>query len=759
MSRYLIFTDDNEENEYRFYLPEGPAIEDQRNTSYTYEGDEWDEAVAIFYDMFGTELSFGGCLVASAAVTPAEQPDALILQQAMQSHYKGFLNYSRYPYKVTPTAGVSFYCDNAVEYPYDTFLHLKGSDPETRRYIKFFDYGNSNCQVYDSTKTAPMQYYEWSAMGWDEMNVEKRYISDFDAFKNASENDAGNYMYMAQIHRFDASATDLVLQYAVYWVRAIHSRNGFGALWYILQSGADVHEETDDKDPYEGDDAPYDPSEPGGGDGDGVDPYDDGDPIPYPDDPDYSVGDTGLLEIYIPSEAQLNLLAGYLWSSNFVDSMVKSVYADPMDVIISVGALPFAIPSAGSKHIKVGDRDSGVNSFYPSSGYYNFDCGTVKIKSVVGSYLDYAPYTKGHIYIPYVGFVPLDIDTVMNKTIGLKYKVDISNGSAIAFLLVNGKVMQSFSCNLMLPIPLSSANYSAMWGSVLSATATLAGAGIASEAAIGGAATAATAASKKSKKNEFTQSAEAASSITNSMATKPTIQKSNNIGVSTGLLAVKYPYIILERPNACLPAKQNQIMGYPSYISAQLSTLSGYTRVSEMNLAAPSATARELDEIESYLKSGVIIGSGDLPSNQGITLFRNKSPENQIKKNLELVQNLTGTFRDQVDVHNPVFRIEYANPADFNYVYISSFGRCYHVQSVDVVRNGILDVHCTCDVLNSFANEILANEAIIDKQETKYNLYLNDDSLKVYQNPLISTWKFPNALGASHTYVLLVAGD
>ena len=530
-------------------------------------------------------------------------------------------------------------------------------------------------------------------------------------------------------------------------------------LYYLLK-GTDPSFEEDD--PYIDPDSPIEPSGPGGGDGDNADPADEGDDIPYPDDPTISVGDSGLLEIYIPTAVQLNLLAGYLWSNNFVTSLVKDLYADPMDVIISLGFLPFAITAAGSRNIKVGDRDSGVASNYPSSGYFNFDCGSVDLKTVIGSYLDYAPYTKGQLFLPYIGYVPLDIDAYMGKTISIKYKVDISNGSATAFIMANNKVMQQFACNLLTPIPLSGANYSEMWGSVLAATATLAGAGALAGGAMGGAA-AAGATESVAGAAEATggtlPSIPSASGIMTGMATKPDIQKSNNVGVSTGLLGIQYPYITLERPNLCIPSQQNSIMGYPSYITAVLSSCSGYTRVSQMNLAVPGATAVELGEIESYLKSGVIIGNGAAPSGSGIVLYNNGSPKNQIRKNLTSVATLTGTFRDSVDIHNPVFRIERTNPIGFNYVYISDFGRCYYVTEVNAIRKDIMEVHCKCDPLNSFASQILANKAIIDKQQNNYNLYLNDDSIKTYQNPLISTWKFPNSFGAAYTYVLLVAGS
>ena len=58
----------------------------------------------------------------------------------------------------------------------------------------------------------------------------------------------------------------------------------------------------------------------------------------------------------------------------------------------------------------------------------------------------------------------------------------------------------------------------------------------------------------------------------------------------------------------------------------------------------------------------------------------------------------------------------------------------------------------------SFIDDILANTCIISKQEKDYNLYLNDDSLKVLQNPLISCWEFPHGFGEDYEYVMVCAG-
>lgn len=528
---------------------------------------------------------------------------------------------------------------------------------------------------------------------------------------------------------------------------------------YYLTYGTDLDPEKDD--PYSGDDSPYNPSSPGGGDGGGDNPYDRGDSVPVPDLPPVSICDTGLITLYTPSAVQLNLLGADLWSSNFVNSMVKDLYADPMDVIINVGIVPFNVVPAGVKNIKVGERDTGISSNYPANNYINFKMGVVDFKSTLGAYIDYAPYTKADIYIPYVGYVPLDVDAFMDTTIGLEYNIDLATGSAIAFLTCNGDVWQQFACNLKTMVPLSAANYSQMWTSLLSA-ACAAGIGTAAGVASAGAAGAAESAEIAKGGSDIVQraGASAASDIATAITSKPAIQKSNALDATGGLLGNRCAYLEIQRPNLALPDNQCDYIGYPSYVSMPLSSVQGFTRVSSIHLGIAGATSKELAEIEAALKTGVIIENNTPISGSGIVLLNNSSANNVINKDMTSVATLVGHFRDDVDIVHPVVRIERSSAIGFNYVYISDFGRYYYVDEIKAYSNNILELSLSVDALQSFAAAILGHTAIIDKQRGKnaYNLYLNDDSLKMYQNPLIQLKLFENSFWDDFEFVLVVAG-
>ena len=62
------------------------------------------------------------------------------------------------------------------------------------------------------------------------------------------------------------------------------------------------------------------------------------------------------------------------------------------------------------------------------------------------------------------------------------------------------------------------------------------------------------------------------------------------------------------------------------------------------------------------------------------------------------------------------------------------------------------------NVLKTYENEIRGSTAVVDRQEKKYNLYLNDSQFKVYNYTRTNTVPFPIGFPNEGTYVLTVAG-
>lgn len=333
-------------------------------------------------------------------------------------------------------------------------------------------------------------------------------------------------------------------------------------------------------DPYE----TGNPAGPGGGDGDGGDTPTD---VPFPSVPGIGALDTGFVKLYAPSLSELQALASYLWSGAFDINSFRRIFSDPMDAIMGLSILPFAVSAGTSGPVTIGNQVTTVSMPPVTSQYKEIDCGSLTIHKDVGSYLDYDPYTKFEIYLPYIGLHRISADDVMGKTITLKYVIDVLTGSCIAMLRVDGTVLYSWSGSCSQQIPITSASWSNVFSGAISVAATgaamLAGGGSFAPLVV----------------------ANMASTAINSQ--KPEIRKSGTLSAMSGMMGVQVPYMIETRPRRAIPAGQNDIIGYPSYITSKLGDLTGYTSVDEIHLEGIPATSDELAEIEQMLKEGVIL--------------------------------------------------------------------------------------------------------------------------------------------------------
>ena len=61
-------------------------------------------------------------------------------------------------------------------------------------------------------------------------------------------------------------------------------------------------------------------------------------------------------------------------------------------------------------------------------------------------------------------------------------------------------------------------------------------------------------------------------------------------------------------------------------------------------------------------------------------------------------------------------------------------------------------------MLSTYADSIIELSGIIKRQENNWNLYLNDGSFKIYQNPIVQVKSFPNGF-TEQEFVLSIAGS
>lgn len=336
----------------------------------------------------------------------------------------------------------------------------------------------------------------------------------------------------------------------------------------------------------------------GGGDGDlGPGGLDSIDPTGIPDLPTASAASTGFITLYNPTNANLTSLGNFLWSGLFDLDTFKKMFVDPMDCIISLGIVPCVPNSGGTRNIYFGNIDTGINCSFLSSQFAKVDCGSVTLKKYVGSFMDYSPYVKVQLFLPYIGFIHLGTDDIMGGSINVTYNVDVLSGDCIAFITHSEKgVLYSYTGNCLTNVPVTGANYSGALRNYYESITGIIPSTV-NGAMSGGAAGAGLAAGASAL--------DAASNII--LNSKPAFQRSGSLGGSAGIMGVQRPFIIIERPNISVPNNVQNYIGQTSNITANLGGLSGYTVVEYCHIEGVPCTTEELAEIESLLKQGVIL--------------------------------------------------------------------------------------------------------------------------------------------------------
>ena len=298
---------------------------------------------------------------------------------------------------------------------------------------------------------------------------------------------------------------------------------------------------------------------------------------------------SALYSIYNPTQAQLNSLGAWLWSSNFVDQILK-LFNDPMQAIIGLHKVFATPPTSGTGNIKVGYLDSGVSANLVSAQYTEVDCGSVSLKEYFGNALDYTD-TDIYLYLPFVGIVPVSALDVTRSTINVKYKVDVLTGACMAQVYVNrdnnaGGQLYCYAGDCAVKYPLSSGSYMGIVASVIGIAGSVAGT-IASGGAM------------------LPLALGAGASALNGARTR--VEHSGQLTGNAGAMGIKKPYFIIRRPQTKIADNFQNYNGQSNNIFVNLGSCSGYTRVRFLHLENIPATGDELTEIENILKSGVII--------------------------------------------------------------------------------------------------------------------------------------------------------
>lgn len=313
---------------------------------------------------------------------------------------------------------------------------------------------------------------------------------------------------------------------------------------------------------------------------------------------------------YKVTSENLNDLIKFFWTvtddwSTLIYNQITGLYSNLSECMIQLKYFPISIETSTEVPIVIGRFTSDINAGVIPSDIglaYEAKISYDELKSKMHqNFLDTKPYTNMFIYLPYIGVVNYDIDLFINRSLGVRYLVDITTGIATVnlYVITNNKwsLVTTKEAQLGVDIPFALTDTLQVVknsiDSVLSiaGSATMLGSGIKNGSAIG------TAIGIESL----------ASSFSNDIS--DSIDLSGKTSSANNLFQFQKPYVILETVNTSYPDNYGTHIGYVCNGKYKLNNLSGFTTCINPKITFKNGipTLNEIEEIYSELQKGVIL--------------------------------------------------------------------------------------------------------------------------------------------------------
>jgi hypothetical protein len=307
---------------------------------------------------------------------------------------------------------------------------------------------------------------------------------------------------------------------------------------------------------------------------------------------------------------------------------LKGIFKNnPQDGIISLVKFPISFETIttindepvsilGTDISNLGGTQTLVGAKIPNNLKTRFELGTFEFKERFGNFLDYAPFTKITLYLPFVGFREIGVNDVMRRQIKIVYDIDYTDGSAKVIVLVSNEYdggytnytpFYLYDAQIGQAIPLHVSDKQAKTQQALKNVVNAAvsiPANAVSGAVMGGGAGAALGALQgvgNLASSAVQSGADLLMNIPNYRA-GGTISSQEAYAINNLL-----PFVIVEFPDTNIPAGLKDVNGFTTNIFTKLKNMKGITVCQNVKIDGVVATDSEKDEIKQLLESGVNI--------------------------------------------------------------------------------------------------------------------------------------------------------
>ena len=317
-----------------------------------------------------------------------------------------------------------------------------------------------------------------------------------------------------------------------------------------------------------------------------------------------------MLHAYKVTQQELNLLAEALYpdtifqATDVVEALCgiwNSIFmAKYVDFVLDLIVLPLNIPAPNLVNMRVGGKyvvtaQTGyVQTHLVQQQWVDFSCGSLGIDEYWANFLDYSG-TRVKLFLPYVGYIDIQPEYVINGSIGVDYRFNIFDGSFMCYVTstsglseLETSLIGQYSGVAAMHIPLQSRDYASKVSGLISAIGT-----VAAGAASGGVSSAA--------------GVGLATTLSNTLIQKPGTSHANGYNASSSFLSHRKPYLLIERQCAQFSDMRQKEVGVPLNVAGTLSECEGLTVADTAHLDTIPAIKEVKERIGELLAQGIIL--------------------------------------------------------------------------------------------------------------------------------------------------------
>ena len=163
-----------------------------------------------------------------------------------------------------------------------------------------------------------------------------------------------------------------------------------------------------------------------------------------------------LSKFYVLDKVNVEKLGDDLWTicdslseedyENY-DGKIKDEFltTNPIDCIISLKRFPFNIPHTFNPNktaVQLGKSTGTAEGYRTFELFFGVNFKGIDIYPRFGnSFLDYSPYTKYELYIPFCGTVEINPGDILGHRLNLRLRIDLLTGAVVAYIMADQLVI------------------------------------------------------------------------------------------------------------------------------------------------------------------------------------------------------------------------------------------------------------------------------------------------------------------------------